>query len=406
MSLPWASKYLQANMLITRKQAQTILAEQELAVPPEQQVALAQADNRVLARDLTSKIHSPPFSASAMDGYAYRWRPGPQRLAVPLRIAAGDAAPALEPQNACARIFTGAMLPNGTDSVIAQEDCQLNADGSVSFMAQAQAGKHVRLMGSEFMPGDQLVAAGTRLRPEQLALAAACGWQQLPVYAPAKLALIASGDELVMPGAPLRPGQIYNSNAVMLASWLQRRGFAVEHMPVLGDSLDATRQMLQHCAGNYQAVVISGGVSVGEEDHVRTALEQLGEVLVAGVAIKPGKPFTCARIGDSYLFGLPGNPASALVTLEILASELLLKLAGQRHELRSSQFQVTSAVDIGAEKRERYLRANLDSNNRAQPHPRQLSSSIAGLSQSQGYLIIPAQTAVQAGDTLAFMPYR
>ena len=391
--------------MISRSQAQSLLLEQPVPELAEQQTPLSSAHNLVLARDLASRIDLPPFSTSAMDGYAYRWRPGWQSLRVAMRVAAGQVAEQDLGADDCARVFTGAMLPIGADSVIPQEDCQLEADQRLSFTAPTRAGIHTRPAASEFQRGNRIISSGTRIGAEHIALAAACGWDSLPTFPPLRVAVISSGDELVPAGSELVPGQIYNSNAPMLASWLERAGCAVQVLAILGDSLDATTELLRDCAANYQAVILSGGVSVGEEDHVRAALEQLGEILVYKVAIKPGKPFTCARIGSCYLFGLPGNPVSALVTLEILARPLLLKLAGQRSGLTPQEFIVQSACAISPEKRERYLRAELDAEHRAHPHPRQLSSSIVGLSQSLGYLRVEAGATVRAGDSLSFIPY-
>ena len=391
--------------LTSRTQAQDLLLAQAVPQLPVVSVGLDAALGRVLAEDLHSRIDLPPFSASAMDGYAYRWRPGEQCLRVAARIPAGAAAPPLPAEDACARIFTGAMLPAGADSVVIQEDVHIDSDGRVCFTSPERAALHVRPQAGELARGDLILAAGTRLRADRIALAATCGHGELPVRARLKIALIASGDELLPAGSELVPGKIYNSNAPMLAAWMRAMGWEVDTLPVLADNAAATEQLIADCAAAYNAVVLSGGVSLGEEDHVRGALEKLGSVIVAGVAIKPGKPFICARVDDCFVFGLPGNPVSALVTLEILARPLLLHLSGQGGDLRAQEFRVTSAVDIAAEGRERYMRATIDADNRAHPHPLQLSANLSGSAHSAGYLRVPAGEDIKAGSELYFTPY-
>ena len=391
--------------LISRTQAQDLLLAQAVPELPTVSVSLDQASGRVLAEDLHSRIDLPPFTASAMDGYAYRWRAGEQRLRVAARIPAGSAAPPLPAEGACARIFTGAMLPKGADSVVIQEDAKIDADARVCFTSPERAALHVRPQADELARGDLILAAGTRLRPERIALAATCGHGELLVRRRLKIALIASGDELLPAGSELLPGKIYNSNAPMLAAWMATMGWEVDTLPVLADDATDTKKIIANCATAYDAVVLSGGVSVGEEDHVRGALEQLGRVIAAGVAIKPGKPFICARVDDCFIFGLPGNPVSALVTLEVLARPLLLRLSGQTTNLLAQEFRVTSASAIAAESRERYMRATIDSANRAHPHSQQLSANLSGAAHSEGYLRVPANEAVKAGSELYFTPY-
>ena len=278
-------------------------------VPEIEQAPALEATGRVLAQPQVSALDVPPMDNSAMDGYALRFAdvraPG-TRLRVAQRIAAGSVGGPLVPGTA-ARIFTGAPIPPGADAVVMQESCI--ADGEqVAVNAVPQPGEWVRLRGSDIRAGSRILAAGIRLRPQDTGLAASVGISTLPVRRRVRLALFFTGDELVMPGEPLAPGRIYNSNRFTLRGLAQVYGCEVRDYGIVPDRLDATREVLRRAASENDVIVTSGGVSVGEEDYVRPAVEAEGTLLMWRIAMKPGRPLAFGKVGAAAFIGLPGNP--------------------------------------------------------------------------------------------------
>lgn len=305
-----------------------ILAATEPALAAVETAPLADALGRYVAADIDSPIDVPPWANSAMDGYAVRVADLAERRALPIsqRIAAGQSGEPLMPATA-ARIFTGAPLPPGADTVVMQEDCRL-VDGGVRVEAPVHGGANIRPQGDDIRVGTRLVSRGDRLDAVHVALLASSGIAQLPLYRPLRVAIFSTGDELVEPGRPLAPGQIYNANRPLLAGLLSRLGFEVIDAGIVPDNADATAEALLRAAAAADCVISSGGVSAGEEDHVRATLERIGELQLWKLAIKPGKPLAFGRIDDTPFFGLPGNPASAFVTFLLLARPFLLKRQG------------------------------------------------------------------------------
>ena len=278
-----------------------------------EEVTLAAAEGRVLAADLHATLDLPPWPNSAMDGYALRvadWTGEP--LPVSQRIFAGQAPEPLQP-GTCARIFTGAPVPAGADCVEMQENAEVLSDQRVRFTEALRAGQNIRPQGQETRAGELVLAAGTRLGPIELGLAATLGYAQVSVVRRVKVAVLSTGDELVEPGLPLGPGQIYNSNRRLLCSWLLRLGCEVVDAGILPDNLELTRKRLGEL-GAVDLILSTGGVSVGEADYLGIALREAGELDLWKLAIKPGKPLTVGAYNDVPVIGLPGNPASTLVT--------------------------------------------------------------------------------------------
>ena len=291
-------------------------------------VPLLAADGRILAADIAAPVDLPPFGNSAVDGYAVRLADldaGPV-LPVSGRLAAGSLAEPLLPGTA-RRIFTGAVLPPGADTVFMQEDVQAEGQG-VRFPPGLRPGANTRPRGEDIAAGALALPHGVRLRPQDLALAAALGLDALPVRMPVRVALFSTGDELVDPGAPAGPAQRFDSNRVLLAALLRRAGAAVTDFGILPDRRDAVAGRLRDAAPAHDLVLTSGGVSAGEEDHVRAAVEAAGRLVFWRLAIKPGRPVAMGEVGGTPFLGLPGNPVAAFVTFAFVARPLILALGG------------------------------------------------------------------------------
>ena len=294
------------------------------------------ADGRVLAQDVVSALQVPPEDNSAMDGYAVRsadLADGPVVLRVSQRIAAGSSGSALE-QGTVARIFTGAPIPDGADAVVMQEDCEALADqaGFVRVTQFPRPGQWIRRAGEDVERGATVLSKGELLTPAALGLAASIGMHSLLVARPPRVALFSTGDELVMPGevapADMRPGAIYNSNRFFLRALLLRLGCEVSDLGIVPDRREATVDALRRASEGHDLILTSGGVSVGEEDHIKPAVQQLGTLDLWQIAMKPGKPFAYGRVGNAHFMGLPGNPVSSFMTFLLLVRPFLLRLQG------------------------------------------------------------------------------
>ncbi|MEE4280145.1 MAG: gephyrin-like molybdotransferase Glp [Halieaceae bacterium] len=319
---------------------------------------LGEAEGRILARDVHARLDLPPWDNSAMDGYAVRSGDAGRQLPVALRIVAGDGQRELPP-DAAARIFTGAPLPFGADAVVMQEDATLIGD-EVVLPEAIRPGQHRRPRAQECRSGELLLAAGRRLRPQDIGLLASQGLARVALRRRLRVALISTGSELRDPdGSSLDSGQIYNSNRPMLLALLQRLGCETLDLGNVADSAAATREVLARASEASDLVLSSGGVSVGEEDHVRAAVESLGSIDLWRVAVKPGKPFAHGRIGDCPFMGLPGNPASAFVTFLLLARPWIQARQGRREALPPALHARAGFACDGSARREEYLRVRL-----------------------------------------------
>ncbi len=365
-------------------------------------VLLAQAQGRVLAQDMVATLDLPPWPNSAMDGYALRltdWTGEP--LKVSQRIFAGQAPEPLAP-GTCARIFTGAPVPEGADCVEMQENAQVFADQRVGFTEPLQPGQNIRPQGQETRIGDKVLAAGTRLGPIELGLAASLGLASLQVVRRVRVAVLSTGDELIEPGQPLGPGQIYNSNRVLLCSWLKRLECEVVDAGILPDDLEKTRAALGSLS-NVDLILSTGGVSVGEADFLGLALREEGELALWKLAIKPGKPLTFGHFRGVPVIGLPGNPASTLVTFALLARPYLLRRQGVA-DVTPLQFPVPAGFAwTRPGNRREYLRGRLEQG-RAVFYKNQSSGVLRSAAWADGLIEVREDSTVAEGEWVNFIP--
>lgn len=387
----------------------------EHPLPTRERVAIDQALGRVLAESLSSPLDQPAWDQSAMDGYALchaDLRRDPPCWQVSQRVAAGCAPAPLAPGTA-ARIFTGACLPAGADTVVVQEVCA--RDGQLLRIAATEVagirlGANVRKQGEDVRVGDRILDAGTRLRPQHLALAAAVGLGEVPVYRRLRVAILSSGDELLLPGEAPRLGRIYNSNRFMLAGLVRALGCEVRDLGMIPDSLEPTLNALRQAAEQADLVVVSGGVSVGEEDHVRPALQRLGRIDVGAVAMRPGKPVVVGRIGRAAFVGCPGNPVSLFVTFALFARPLILTLQGCTGDLLPrARPAIADFSTAKADKRREYQRARLvrgeDGRDRVRVFPSRSSAAIQSLTWADGLVVIPEHRRISPGDRVDFLAF-
>ncbi|WP_448108807.1 molybdopterin molybdotransferase MoeA [Pseudomonas azerbaijanoccidentalis] len=367
-----------------------------------ERLPLAQVQGRVLADDLVSTLDLPPWPNSAMDGYALRmadWTAEP--LVVSQKIFAGQAPEPLKP-GTCARIFTGAPVPAGADCVEMQENAEVLADERVRFTERLSLGQNIRPQGQETTVGELILPAGTRLGPIEQGLAASLGCAELEVIRKVRVAVLSTGDELIEPGQPLGPGQIYNSNRVLLCSWLQRLGCEVIDAGILPDNLETTRARLGDLQ-NVDLILSTGGVSVGEADFLGIALREEGELSLWKLAIKPGKPLTFGHFRGVPVIGLPGNPASTLVTFALLARPYILRRQGVK-QVEPLKVQVPAGFDwpIAGNRRE-YLRGRLE-NDQAIIYKNQSSGVLRSAAWADGLVEVLENRTLVAGDYVYFIP--
>ncbi len=393
------------SALMSFDDALTALLSAASPVREEETVALVAALGRVLAAEVVSPIAIPSEDTSAMDGYAVRAADVPKEgttLPISQRIPAGSVGVPLVPGTA-ARIFTGAPLPPGADAVVMQERTEVQ-DGAVTFWHVPQPGEAVRRAGREVAIGQRVLAAGQRLRPQDIAIAASIGCAQLTVRRRLRVAVLATGDELIEPGQPLGPGQIYNSNAYQLEALLLGLGCEVHLLGRVPDTLPDTRAALRRAAQIADVILTTGGVSVGEEDHVKAAVQAEGELALWRLAIKPGKPLAFGRIGAAHVVGLPGNPVSSFVTFVLLVRPFLLRLMGVAEAL-PRPWRVPAGFDWPRpDPRREFLRVRLGEEGRLALFPDQGSATIASLVWADGLAEVPESTAVRAGEPLRYWP--
>ena len=377
-------------------------------------ISTFEADGRVLAQDVVSALQVPPQDNSSMDGYAVRCADVQQAqatgtaLPVSQRIAAGASGQPLAP-NTVARIFTGAPIPAGADAVVMQEDCELLESGAICLKTMPQSGQWIRRAGEDVTQGAVVLSKGERLTPASLGLAASIGLNVLWVTRRPKVALFSTGDELVMPGdvAPehMRPGAIYNSNRFFLRALLVRLGCEVTDLGIVPDQLEATKAALQSAALSHDLILTSGGVSVGEEDHIKPAVQSLGELNLWQIAIKPGKPFAYGRVHNAHFIGLPGNPVSSFVTFLLLVRPFLLKLQGVIDVTPVSVAMTAGFTWARADKRREFLRVRRDESGTLALFPNQSSGVLTSAVWGDGLVDNPPGQTIQPGDVVRFIPF-
>lgn len=371
------------------------------AAPAARDVALGEALGAILAEDVVAVIDVPAQDNSAMDGYALRAADVNRPLPVSQRIPAGMAAEPLEPGTA-ARIFTGAPIPAGADVVVMQEDCR--EEGGLLVIEVAPApGDHIRPRGQDLAAGSTVLRAGRRLKPQDLGMLASVGAASVATYRPLKVAVVSTGDELVEPAADvaLRPGQLFNSNRYMLVALLERLGMQVIDGGILPDDATATGAAFERLAGEADCIISSGGVSVGEEDHVRAQVERLGELTLWRLAIKPGKPLAFGHVRGTPFIGLPGNPTSSFVTFCLLARPFLLKAQGAGDwEPLSIPVRAGFSVERPGTRQE-YLRVSLERQGDslvARRFANQSSGVLSSVCFSDALAVVPVGAVVCEGD--------
>tara|TARA_R110001599_G_scaffold353790_1_gene597732 strand:- start:16838 stop:18025 length:1188 start_codon:yes stop_codon:yes gene_type:complete len=373
------------------------------AVPnqPVLEVALIDALGAVLAENIVAGVAVPGDDNSAMDGYALRAEDSGRPLRISQRIAAGSSGGEPLLPGTAARIFTGATVPEGADAVVMQEDCR-EKNGIVTISAPVTHGQNIRPRGQDIAPGASVLGRGRVLRPQDMGLIASVGRAAVKVYRPLTIAILSTGDELVEPGSgDLRSGQLYNSNRYTLAGLLKSLGMNVIDGGIVADDAEATARALSDAAADADCVITSGGVSVGEEDHVKAQVERLGQLALWRLAIKPGKPLAFGRIGETPFIGLPGNPSSVFVTFCLVARPFLLKLQGVTEPANP---YLEAAAMFAVEKpgkRQDYQRITLvegPAGLQARRFPNQSSGVLSSVSHSNALAVIPPDTVVAVGD--------
>lgn len=403
--------------LLPFDEALAALLAQAVPIGEVETVDTAAAAGRVLGADIRSTLDVPPRDNTQMDGYAVRRAdllhaaPGrPVRLPIAQRIPAGHVGRPLNAGEA-ARIFTGGLVPEGADAIVMQEMAVVEGD-TVSFSQCPASGEWIRRTGEDIRNGSVILAAGTRLTAQATGLAASVGLASLPVHRPVRVACFFTGDELAMPGEPLRPGAIYNSNRYVLGALIRAMGCELADLGIVPDTLAATREALRRAAQGNDLIVTSGGVSVGEEDHVKPAVEAEGELRMWQIAIKPGKPLAYGRVrrgtpgeGIAHFIGLPGNPVSSFVTFLLLVRPFVQRLQGMA-EVAPRALPMRADFDWSKpDRRREFLRAKINADGGLDLFPNQSSAVLTSTVWGDGLIDNPPQHPIARGDIVRFLPF-
>ena len=404
---------MNARPMLTVREALDFLMGAARPVTATETVSTLEANGRVLAADQRSQLDVPPADNTQMDGYAVRaadCASGAARLPVSQRIPAGHVGQPLQPGTA-ARIFTGAMIPPGADAVVMQEACEVDGD-LVQVNAAPQAGAWIRRAGEDIRAGSVILPAGTLLRAQEMGLAASVGLAELPVLRRLRVAVFFTGDELAMPGEPLAPGAIYNSNRYTLRGLLENLGCDITDYGIVPDTLQATRDTLRAAAAGHDLIITSGGVSVGEEDHIKPAVEAEGRLNMWQIAVKPGKPLAFGEVsrndnnGDSAFFlGLPGNPVSSFVTFLLFVRPFIRRLAGMADAAPAGFLLRADFAWPKADRRNEFLRARINGNGGLDLFPNQGSGVLTSTVWGDGLIDNPPGQAIAPGDLVRFLPF-
>jgi molybdopterin molybdotransferase len=364
------------------------------------------ANGRVLAEDQVSLLHVPPMDNTQMDGYAVRVEDcvsGETRLLVNQRIPAGYISQKLE-AGTSARIFTGAMIPLGADAVVMQEQCTVDGE-FVTIKHTPQVGEWIRRQGEDIVAGATILHKGIRLRGQELGLAASVGLAQLPVMRQPRVAVFFTGDELTMPGEELKPGAIYNSNRFTLTGLLQAQGCLVTDYGIVPDNLEATRDTLRRASRDHDLIITSGGVSVGEEDHVKPAVEAEGLLNMWQIAVKPGKPLAFGEVGQAFFIGLPGNPVASFVTFLLFVRPFLLKMQGVQNVCPQIYSMRADFDWLKPDRRNEFLRVRMNNQGGLDLFPNQSSGVLTSTVWGDGLIDVAPGKIIHAGDVVSFLPF-
>jgi molybdopterin molybdotransferase len=384
-------------------------------VNEEETVPTQAALGRVLAKDIASQVDVPPLDNTSMDGYAVRSSEIKQVgtvLRMAQRIPAGSVGQSLE-TGTIARIFTGAPIPQGADAVVMQEDCIVQDQNElVQINSVPNAGQWIRRRGEDLTAGKLALTAGSLLRPQQLGVAASAGYAQLPVKRKVRVAAFFTGDELSLPGEPLKPGGIYNSNRDTLLGVIRSLGCEATDYGIVPDRLDATRAALRTASANHDLIITSGGVSVGEEDHIKPAVNAEGRLDLWQIAIKPGKPLAFGAVRkqqqsdqEAWFIGLPGNPVSSFVTFLLFVRPFILKLQG-RSDLSSPSYLMRADFDwLKPDRRNEFLRVKINAQGGLDLFPNQSSGVLTSAAWGDGLLDCPAGQGFKKGDMVRYIPF-
>ena len=370
-----------------------------------EEVPTLEATKRVLARAQRSTMDVPPMDNSAMDGYAVRVSDlrSSMKLKIGQKIMAGAVGKPLEP-GTTARIFTGAPIPPGADAIVMQEFTSVEGD-SVTLKKVPEKHEWVRFVGSDVKKGGEILPAGKRLLPQDTGLAASVGIKTLPVYRKLRVGLFFTGDELAMPGEPLAPGRIYNSNRFTLRGLVEVFDCELKDYGIVPDTLEATRDALRRAAADCDLIVTSGGVSVGEADYVKPAVEAEGSLLMWRIAMKPGRPLAFGQVKDSFFIGLPGNPVSSFVTFLIFVRPFILKAQGMT-DVQPKSIQVRADFDWPKpDARREFLRVKWNAQGGLELYPTQDSAVLTSTAWADGLVDNPAGKAIRKGEPVRFLPY-
>ena len=403
--------------MLTAQQALDHLLSHATPVSECEEVAMQAALGRVLAQDVSSLVDVPPLDNTSMDGYAVRTAdtktPG-NILKVAQRIPAGSVGTTLEP-GTVARIFTGAPIPPGADAVVMQEDCAIpeGLTDQVQVNIAPVLGQWIRRKGEDLTAGKTALIAGTFLRPQELGVAASAGLTHLNVKRRVKVAAFFTGDELSLPGEPLKPGGIYNSNRDTLLACLKSLGCDATDYGIIPDSLSATRETLRKASKNHDLIITSGGVSVGEEDHIKPAVTAEGRLDLWQIAIKPGKPLAFGTVrksdepkdGEAWFIGLPGNPVSSFVTFLLFVRPFILKLQGRDTSSPQSYLMRADFDWPKADRRNEFLRVKINTQGGLDLFPNQSSGVLTSASWGDGLVDCPPGQAFKAGDLVKYIPF-
>ena len=396
-----------APRMLSVAEAQAFMLGAARPVAEVELVDTMRANGRVLATAQTSTLNVPERDNTQMDGYAVRasdCASGAASLPVSQRIAAGHVGQPLQPGTA-ARIFTGALLPDGADCVVMQEQCTL-LDGVVTVNHVPHAGEWVRRQGEDIRAGGVILGAGRRLRSQEMGLAASVGLAQVPVLRKLRVAVFFTGDELAMPGQPLAPGAVYNSNRFTLRGLLENLGCEITDLGIVPDSLEATKTVLRQAAQGNDLIITSGGVSVGEEDHIKPAVEAEGRLNMWQIAVKPGKPLAFGEVQEAFFIGLPGNPVSSFVTFLLFVRPFILRLQGVAGNLAPRSYQLPAAFErLKADKRNEFLRAKVNDDGELELFANQSSGVLTSTVWGDGLIDCPPGLSIARGDMLRFIPF-